>query len=83
MCRQTVFLYSYVASQRTERPPPLTCTPIRFGLWMGGDRDGNPNETAKHTSHCYKYNGHNGDREGRREDADREIVPPLQPLDPI
>ncbi|XP_042413367.1 phosphoenolpyruvate carboxylase 4-like isoform X1 [Zingiber officinale] len=40
---------SNVLKKHTGKPLPLTCTPIKFGSWMGGDRDGNPNVTAKVT----------------------------------
>ncbi|KAF8650352.1 hypothetical protein HU200_063970 [Digitaria exilis] len=40
---------SSALKKHTGSPLPLTCTPIKFGSWMGGDRDGNPNVTAKVT----------------------------------
>src|SRR3712207_9471022 len=33
----------------TGRRLPLAVSPIRFGSWMGGDRDGNPNVTPEVT----------------------------------
>ncbi|KAL2233451.1 phosphoenolpyruvate carboxylase 4 [Sesamum indicum] len=40
---------SNALKKHTGKPLPLTCTPIKLGSWMGGDRDGNPNVTAKVT----------------------------------
>lgn len=38
-----------VLQERTGRRLPLDCMPIRFGSWMGGDRDGNPRVTHRIT----------------------------------
>lgn len=40
---------SNALKKHTGKSLPLTCTPIKFGSWMGGDRDGNPNVTAEVT----------------------------------
>ncbi len=33
--------------KHTGHDLPLQATPFKFASWMGGDRDGNPNVTAK------------------------------------
>eukprot|EP00854_Cymbomonas_tetramitiformis_P020245 gene20245-24240_t len=42
---------SHALKKHTGKPLPLECVPVKFGSWMGGDRDGNPNVTAKVTKH--------------------------------
>ncbi|GBG65571.1 hypothetical protein CBR_g51453 [Chara braunii] len=45
---------SAALKKHTGKPLPLTVAPIKFGSWMGGDRDGNPHVTAKVTRDvCY------------------------------
>lgn len=40
---------SATLKKHTGRPLPLSCAPVTFASWMGGDRDGNPNVTSKTT----------------------------------
>ena len=40
---------SLALKKHTGMHLPIECAPMRFASWMGGDRDGNPNVTAKIT----------------------------------
>ena len=44
---------SSALKKHTGRDLPLSATPFRFGSWMGGDRDGNPNVTAQVRASVY------------------------------
>ncbi|MBJ94948.1 MAG: phosphoenolpyruvate carboxylase [Rickettsiales bacterium] len=43
---------SAALEQHCGQQLPLGAAPIRFGSWMGGDRDGNPNVTPRTTAHA-------------------------------
>ena len=46
---ETLRVLSRELRQSTGKTLPVDATPIRMGSWMGGDRDGNPNVTARVT----------------------------------
>ncbi len=69
----------------TGRPLPLDAAPIRFGSWIGGDRDGNPHVTPEVTRvACYSARWRAADLYLRDVDALRldlsmtDAIPELQ-----
>ncbi len=56
---------STALKKHTGRELPLRATPIKFGSWMGGDRDGNPNVTSKTTHHVVALSRCAGDMRRR------------------
>ena len=46
--------FNQLVKKHTGEELDITATPIRISSWMGGDRDGNPNVTAKVTDEVIK-----------------------------
>jgi phosphoenolpyruvate carboxylase len=46
--------FNQLVKKHTGEELEITATPIRISSWMGGDRDGNPNVTAKVTDEVIK-----------------------------
>ena len=47
--------FDNAVQSHTGKHLPINFSPITFSSWMGGDRDGNPNVTAKTTEEVVLY----------------------------